>query len=238
MSRAEAPSAWGPRWSRWLGVGLAKGLWATEVRGKEHVPSDGPAIVAANHLGFIDGPVLHGTIPRGSHFLISDHMYKGVVKPLMGLAGQIKVEGSGRTALARGRDVLKRGGVLGVFPEGTRGKGSAEAVHGGAAWLALQSGAPIVPTAIIGTRHTGEGVNVWPRPRRRILVEFGEPVILRPPSELKGRAKQSWAAHAVADLLRKQIAAVLATTDLELPTDIPVRKPRNGGEGTEPKENS
>jgi 1-acyl-sn-glycerol-3-phosphate acyltransferase len=225
-------------WSRWLGVGLAKGLWATEVRGKEKVPSSGPVIVVANHLGFIDGPVMHGVIPRGSHFLISDHMYKGAVKPLMHLAGQIKVEGSGRAALAKGRAVLKRGGVVGVFPEGTRGTGAADSVHGGAAWLAIQTGAPIVPTALIGTRNTGEGVNVWPRPRRRILVEFGDAVVLEPPAELKGRAKQTWAEHAVAEALRKQVGAALTTTDLELPTDTPERKPRKGSAGIEPKENA
>lgn len=232
------PTKWGPYWSRGVGHALARGLWATEARGKKRVPKRGPVIVVANHIGFVDGPILHGVLPRGSHILISDHMYKGALKPFLRAAGQIKVEGSGRRALAHARAVLLRGGVIGVFPEGTRGKGSAESVHGGAAWLALQSGASVVPAALVGTRHTGESINVWPRPRRRILVEFGDPVILAPPPELRGRAKQAWAEHAVAELLRKQVNASLATTDLELPTDTPERKPRTGDKGTEPKENA
>lgn len=238
MSRAGAPSEWGPRWSRWVGRGLARGLWVTEVRGKRNVPKKGAAIVVANHLGFIDGPVLHGVIPRGSHFLISDHMFTGAFGPLLMGASQIKVEGAGRNALAKGLAVLRRGGVVGVFPEGTRGAGSADSVHGGAAWLALQSAAPIVPTALIGTRHTGESVNVWPRPRRRILVEFGEPVVLAAPPELKGRAKQSWAESEVAAALRRQLSVALATTDLELPTDTPERSRPTDGDGSAPKENA
>lgn len=238
MTRQDGPSVWGPRWSRWVGRGLARGLWATEVRGKSNVPKKSAAIVVANHLGFIDGPVIHGVIPRGSHFLITDHMFKGPIGKLMVWSSQIRVEGAGRTALSQGLAVLRRGGVVGVFPEGTRGAGSADSVHGGAAWLALQSGAPIVPTALIGTRHTGEDVNVWPRPRRRILVEFGEPIFLQAPPELKGRAKQSWAESEVAAALRRQLTAVLATTDLELPTDAPRRRRPSQGDGPAPKENA
>ncbi|WP_430866808.1 lysophospholipid acyltransferase family protein [Demequina aurantiaca] len=238
MSGTDAPSVWGPRWSRWVGRALARGLWATKVRGRRNVPKKGAAIVLANHLGFIDGPVIHGVIPRGSHFLISDHMFKGPVGSLLTGACQIKVEGAGRQALAQGLAVLRRGGVVGVFPEGTRGAGSADSVHGGAAWLALQSGAPIVPTALIGTRNTGESVNVWPRPRRRILVEFGEPIVLDAPPELKGRAKQSWAESEVAAALRRQVTATLATTDLELPTDKPKRSRPTSGGSSEPKENA
>jgi 1-acyl-sn-glycerol-3-phosphate acyltransferase len=239
MGASREPSVWGPRWSRWVGRVLAKGLWATEVRGKRNVPREGGAIVVANHLGFIDGPVIHGVIPRGSHFLISDHMFTGFFGTLLTWAAQIRVVGAGRTALAEGLAVLRRGGVVGVFPEGTRGKGSADSVHGGAAWLAIQSGAPIVPTALVGTRHTGESVSVWPSPRRRILVEFGKPVVLQAPPELKGRAKQAWAEHEVGRLLREQVNDALAHTDLELPTDVPERKSRNGSDGNESsKENA
>lgn len=237
MSAVASPSAWGPRWSRCLGAVLAKGLWATRVVGKHHVPKKGAVIVVANHLGFIDGPVLHGVVPRGSHFLISDHMFNGPFAVLLKGAAQIKVEGAGRSALAEGLAVLRRGGVIGLFPEGTRGMGAADSVHGGAAWLALQSGAAIVPTALVGTRRTGESVSVWPRPRRRILVEFGEPVVLDAPPGLRGRERQAWAEREVGEILRKQVTDTLTHTDLELPTDIPERKSRAGDGGTS-KENA
>lgn len=219
MSKNPGPSPWGPRWSRWVGRGLARILWATRVHGRTLVPRRGGAIVVANHVGFIDGPILHGVIPRPSHFLVGDHMFRGVLGVILRGAGQVEVQGGGRGALAAGLAVLRRGGVVGMFPEGTRGAGRAVAVHGGAAWLALQSGAPIVPTAIVGTRHTGEPVGVWPRPRRRIVIEFGEPIQVNPPAELKGRARQEWAAVAVSEALRGQVESTLAHTDLELPAD-------------------
>lgn len=219
MTQARVPSRWGPRWSRWVGRALAKGLWRTEVRGAERIPAEGPVIIVGNHVGLIDGPVLHGVIPRGSYFLIGSHMFRGALGVLLRGAQQIEVVDSGRDALAQGLAVLRRGDVVGVFPEGTRGAGRADAVHGGAAWLAIQSGAPIVPTALVGTRHTGEPTGVWPRPGRRILVEFGEPISLDLDESLRGRARQEAAQHQLADALRERIDATLATTDLTLPAD-------------------
>ena len=221
---AKLPTRWGPRWSRWVGRGLARGLWNTEVRGKKNVPKSGAAIIVVNHVGFIDGPVVHGVIPRLSFFLIRADMFKGPLKPLLTWAAQIPVEGDGRSALAKGLAVLKRGDIVGVFPEGTRGGGAAEQVHGGAAWLAVQSGAPIIPTALLGTRLPGESVNLWPKPRRRLLVTFGEPVLLDLPAELKGRARQAAASEQVAAALRAQLNATLETTNLVLPRDDPLRE--------------
>ena len=222
----KVPTHWGPRWSRWVGRGLARGLWNTEVRGKKNIPRKGAAIVVVNHVGFIDGPVVHGVIPRLNYFLIRADMFKGPLKPLLTWAAQIPVQGDGRTALAKGLAVLRRGDIVGVFPEGTRGGGTASQVHGGAAWLAVQSGAPIIPTALLGTRLPGESVNLWPKPRRHLLVSFGEPVHLNIPAEVKGKERQALALEQVATALRNQLSATLATTDLVLPLDDPLRERR------------
>lgn len=189
-----------------------------------HVPESGPVIVVANHLGLIDGPLVHGLLRRGSHFLVTRHMFRGILGRLLRAAGQIPVDGRGREALAGARLVLQRGDIVGVFPEGTRGQGTAETLHGGAAWLALHSDAPVVPVAVIGTRHTGEGVNVWPPPGRRILVEFGVPITLAPPHQLRGRARQQWAEARLSEVLRAHVQTVAHTTDIDLPTDVPVRR--------------
>ena len=220
----KAPTRWGPRWSRWVGRFLARVYWNTEVRGRANMPRNGAGIVVVNHVGFIDGPVVHGVIPRLSYFLIRADMFRGPLKPLLTWAAQIPVEGDGRAALAKGLAVLRRGDIVGVFPEGTRGGGTAEQVHGGAAWLAVQSGAPIIPTALLGTRLPGESVNLWPKPRRHLLVNFGEPVSLDIPAELKGRARQAAASEQVAAALRAQLTATLEATDLVLPRDDPLRE--------------
>lgn len=213
------PSPWGPRWSRWIGRFLARVYWRTEVRGRAHIPTEGPVLVVANHIGLPDGPVVHGVLPRPSHFLIKASMMNGPLGILLRPAAQIAVEGAGRSALTLALAVLARGGVVGVFPEGHRGGGHAERTYGGAAWLAVRSGATVVPTAVVGTRRAGESVNVWPRPGRRMLVAFGEPERFEPPAGLTGRARQEWAARHLDGLLTRHVKATLATTELTLPAD-------------------
>lgn len=214
-----APSVWGPRWSRWVGRLFARVMWRTEVRGRHHVPRTGAVLVIANHIGLPDGPIVHGVLPRPSHFLIKASMMEGPLGLALRPAGQISVEGSGRVALTQALAVLERGGVVGVFPEGHRGGGTADDTYGGAAWLAVRSRATVVPTAVVGTRRTGESVNLWPRPGRRMLVSFGEPVTIEAPEGLTGRRRQEWAAERVNEILRDHVAATLATTDLTMPRD-------------------
>ncbi len=218
-ARPSGPSPWGPRWSRWVGRGLARGYWNTEVRGAVNVPRSGPVVVIANHIGLADGPVMHGVIPRGSHFLIGDHMYVGPLGPLFTAAQQIKVVHGDRDSLVKALAVLRRGGVVGVFPEGTRGSGESVNVHGGAAWLALQGKAPVVPAVILGSRLTGEKVSVFPEFRRRMLVEFGEATTLELPAGVVGSARQEWARARLSELLTAQLRRTLESTDLDLPRD-------------------
>lgn len=216
---SKGPSVWGPRWSRWVGRFLSRVIWRTDVRGRENIPATGSVLVVANHIGLPDGPVVHGVLPRPSHFLIKAKMMDGPLGLLLKPAAQIRVEGAGRQALTSALAVLSRGGVVGVFPEGTRGSGRAEDTFGGAAWLAARSGATVVPTAVVGTRLPGEPKSIWPRPGRRIVVAFGEPRALIAPEGMSGRQRQEWAAQQVNEMLRDQVDRTLATTDLTLPTD-------------------
>lgn len=215
----KAPPRWGPQWSRWVGRFLARVYWNTDVRGRQHIPQSGPVLVLANHIGLIDGPVVHGVLPRPSHFLIKAAMMNGPLGLLLRPAGQISVSGSGRAALTQAMAVLQRGGVVGIFPEGHRGAGRADETYGGAAWLAVRSGATVVPTAVIGTRRTGESINHWPRPRRRMVVAFGEGHTLVTPEKLTGRARQEWAAREVDRLLQEHVRHTVAHTDIAMPDD-------------------
>jgi 1-acyl-sn-glycerol-3-phosphate acyltransferase len=215
------PSTFGPVWSRQVGRFLAHVWWSTRVVGADHVPPAGPVLLAANHTGVIDGPVLLGCAPRPTHILVKEEMFGGPVGAVLRAAGQIPVDRQGgRPALAAGLGVLRRGGAVGVFPEGNRGRGDASSARAGIAWLAVHGQAPVVPVAVLGTRRTGESVGHVPAPRRRLHVEFGEPVQVTW-RELSGRAAVAAAAEAIRVALADLVGAAAARTGLPLPTDDP-----------------
>jgi len=223
VTDAASPAPSGPVWARQVGRFLARVWWATRVEGVEHVPTEGPVLFAANHTGVIDGPLLIGTAPRPAHILVKEEMFRGPVGAVLRGAGQIPVDRTGgRPALASALGVLRRGGAVGVFPEGNRGRGDATSARAGVAWLAVQGHAPVVPVAILGTRRTGESVGHVPAPRRRLHVEFGTPVPVTW-EHLTGRAGVSAAAEAVREALATLVESAAARTGLPLPTDDPNR---------------
>ncbi|WP_317618865.1 lysophospholipid acyltransferase family protein [Cellulomonas palmilytica] len=223
MAGPDLPSPWGPRWSRWLGWFLAHVVWDTRVVGREHVPHEGPVLLAANHTSVIDGPLLAGAAPRGTHILVKEEMFSGPVGWVLRAAGQIPVDrDGGRRALSTALGVLKRGGVVGIFPEGSRGRGDASDSRAGITWLALNGKAPVVPVAVLGTRRTGEGVNHIPRPRRRIVIAFGVPVVVEKPVGVPGKQAMALANEQLRDALALHVAATVEATGLTLPTDSPL----------------
>lgn len=222
MTGVPVPGPAGPRWSRWVGAFLARAVWRTRVVGAHHVPRTGPVIVAANHLGVIDGPVLLGATPRGLHVLVKEEMFTGPLGLLLRTAGQIPVDrDGGRTGLAVALGVLRRGGVVGIFPEGNRGRGDAASGRAGVAWLAVNSGAVVVPAAVLGTRRTGESVSHVPGLRRRLVVEFGEPVVLTRAPGVSGREAVARGNETLRAALADHVRAVSARSGLALPVDGP-----------------
>nr|WP_210728151.1 lysophospholipid acyltransferase family protein [Cellulomonas septica] len=216
------PSPVGPAWSRWVGRFLARGVWAADVVGAHRVPRTGPVLLAANHTGVVDGPILIGVAPRPTHILVKEEMFHGPVGLLLTAAGQIPVDRQGgRAALTTALGVLRRGGVVGIFPEGNRGRGDATSARAGIAWLALNGQAPVVPVAILGTRRTGESVGHVPGFRRRLVVEFGDPVVVERAPGVSGRAALVDANEAVRVALSDLVTRASARSGLVLPTDGP-----------------
>ena len=209
-----------------LGKLFAHALWNTEVVGAHHVPADGPVLLAANHAGVADGPVLVGASPRPSHVLIKASMFKGPVGAVLRSAGQIPVEGDGRSSLATALGVLRRGGVVGVFPEGSRGRGDMADARAGVAWLAINGAARVVPVAVLGTRRTGEAVSRLPGFRRRLVVEFGEPLSLERAPGTSGRAAVAQANEAIRVAMAALVGAAAERAGLPLPADDPHREAR------------
>ncbi|MDC7122109.1 1-acyl-sn-glycerol-3-phosphate acyltransferase [Cellulomonas fimi] len=226
MTEQRLPSPAGPAWSRWVGRFLARGVWATDVVGADRVPRTGPVLLAANHTGVVDGPILIGVAPRPTHILVKEEMFHGPVGLVLRAAGQIPVDRQGgRTALTTALGVLRRGGAVGIFPEGNRGRGDATSARAGIAWLALNGQAPVVPVAILGTRRTGEGVGHVPGFRRRLVVEFGEPVVVARAPGVSGRAALVDANEAVRVALSDLVTRASVRSGLVLPTDGPDRDP-------------
>jgi 1-acyl-sn-glycerol-3-phosphate acyltransferase len=158
--------------------------WA---EGTENVPREGPAILASNHLSFADhffGPL---PLPRKVTFLAKAEYFTGrglkglVSKAFFSGVGQIPVDRAGgqasERALATGLRVLAEGRLLGIYPEGTRTPdGRLYRGKTGVARLALESGAPVIPTAMVGTFEFMPSGRLWPRLRIRPGVRFGKPL--------------------------------------------------------------
>lgn len=179
MSTTDAPpSERGAEVGRRIGVGLMYGLWKPRVLGAWRVPASGPVILAVNHAHNIDGPMVMGTAPRPAHFLIKKEAFIGPLDPFLLAIGQVKVDRSvaDRTAVTGALAVLAAGGVLGIFPEGSRGEGDFASLRAGLAYFAVRSGAPVVPVAVLGsTDRPGRLIPGLPALRSRVDVVFGEP---------------------------------------------------------------
>jgi 1-acyl-sn-glycerol-3-phosphate acyltransferase len=150
--------------------------WVVHQRGVHHVPATGPVILASNHIGWLDGPVLFLKAPRPAHALVKRELFTGRTGRLLRYAGQIPVDRA-RTdvgALRLAADALAAGQVIVTFPEGSRGDGELRQIKNGIGWLALVSGAPIVPVAIFGTREPGGATESRPPKGSRIDVVYGE----------------------------------------------------------------
>ncbi|MEU9230476.1 lysophospholipid acyltransferase family protein [Streptomyces massasporeus] len=174
----ELPSARGAEVGRRIGVGLMYGLWKPRVLGAWRVPASGPVIFAVNHSHNIDGPMVMGVAPRPTHFLIKKEAFIGPLDPFLLGIGQVKVDRdtTDRTAITQALGILADGGVLGIFPEGTRGEGDFASLRAGLAYFAVRSGAPIVPVAVLGSSDKpGRLIKELPPLRSRVDVVFGEP---------------------------------------------------------------
>lgn len=153
------------------------GLWKPRVLGAWRVPATGPVIYAVNHAHNIDGPMVMGVAPRPTHFLIKEAFVGPLGRFLTGI-GQLKVDrhSADRAAIGQALGVLADGGVLGIFPEGTRGEGDFASLRAGLAYFAVRSGAPIVPVAVLGsTDRPGRLIKALPPLRSRVDVVFGDP---------------------------------------------------------------
>ena len=156
-------------------------LTSVHVEGLEHLPVEGPVVLAVNHLSMMDVPLALTVLPRHATMMAAEYLKRSRLMDwfLAGLGEAIYVaRGTGDIdAVERAIDVLRCGRILALAPEGTRSRtGGLGRGQTGAAYLATQTGAPIVPLVAWGQERMGDS---WRRFRRApIAVRIGPPVHL------------------------------------------------------------
>lgn len=149
--------------------------------GRENVPSEGPVVLAANHLAFIDSLLVMYSLDRPVSFLgKAEYLDHPVARRLFPMTGMLPLDRTGRHArvtLRRVDEILAEGGVVGVHPEGTRSRdGQLNPGHAGVAQMALRANAPVVPVALVGTGEAQPIGRVLPSFRSPIEIRFGAPI--------------------------------------------------------------
>jgi 1-acyl-sn-glycerol-3-phosphate acyltransferase len=141
--------------SRWVGSWLFRPFFRISVHERSLIPADGAVVLVANHSAAVDGPILYGIVGRRCVFLVKHEAYRGIVGFLLRRIGHLPVRRGepARAPLLAAVHVLRAGGLVAVFPEGSRGDGNVLSAHHGAAWLARTSAATVLPVAVRGTRR-------------------------------------------------------------------------------------
>ncbi|MCV7194203.1 lysophospholipid acyltransferase family protein [Mycolicibacterium brumae] len=161
-------------------------LGRPKVEGLEHIPADGPAILASNHLAVADSFYLPLVVHRRITFLAKQEYFTGTglkgraIAWFYTVAGQVPIDRSdadaAQAALDTAERILGAGKLLGMYPEGTRSPdGRLYKGKTGLARLALESGVPVIPVAMIGTDTVNPpGSKMWKF--GRVTVRFGKPM--------------------------------------------------------------
>ncbi|HEX2196502.1 MAG TPA: lysophospholipid acyltransferase family protein, partial [Actinomycetota bacterium] len=164
---------------------LLKGLYRIRVEGLENVPKKGAAILAANHLSFLDSFFIPLVVKwrKVTYLAKADYFKSWKTSWFFKSCGQISCERGGgdksQQSLEIALDVLEDGNLLGIYPEGTRSPdGYLYRGRTGVARLALASGVPVIPVGLVGTEKVMPKSAKMPRlwGRVEVVVRFGEPL--------------------------------------------------------------
>lgn len=206
---------------------LFRVLFTYECEGEENVPAAGPAVVASNHPSYLDPLLLSLEVSRPIRFMAWDAFFK---VPLLGgllrAFGAFPVNtgrGQGRDAYARAKSLIEGGQVVGIFPEGRRSRTGwmEENLRAGAARLAWETGAPLVPASITGAFRAWPYHQMLPRPAR-IRVRFHEPI---DPSAARALPEAEALPLLLSELRRRVERSLLPGVKADLRTSVLYRLP-------------
>jgi 1-acyl-sn-glycerol-3-phosphate acyltransferase len=194
-----------------LGGPLMTLAYRPRYQGLEHVPTEGPVILASNHLSFIDSLF----IPLGLHRPViylgkAEYFDKARTAWFFRAANVIPIRRENGTqaeaALEAGLEVLAEGGMLGIYPEGTRSPdGRLYRGRTGVARLALAAGVPVVPVCVFGTREVMPPGQRSPNLHGRVRVVFGRPLTFE---RYEGRDRDRFILRAVTDEIMYEIMSL------------------------------
>ncbi|MDT4975042.1 MAG: 1-acyl-sn-glycerol-3-phosphate acyltransferase [Pseudonocardiales bacterium] len=193
-----------------LARGISAGLGRVHLEGLSSIPATGPVLLAVNHRSLLDGPLLFGAVRRPVSCLVKVEAFTPWAGPLLRSSGQIAVrrDGGDAPSVRLCLRTLRAGGIVGIFPEGTRGHGLVETAKPGVGYLALRSGATVIPVACSGTSEMAHR-HGWRRPSAVLL--FGEPIgLARWPD---GQVLKRTIAAAATEGIRVALAALVAVAD-------------------------
>ena len=200
----------------WLTRGVCRVYFRVRVEGLEHVPLQGPLILASNHVSYLDPPVIGSMVPRVVNFLARDSLFR--VPGLGWFFRQLNTvpvdRASGAPGLKAILDRLQAGGGIIVFPEGTRSPdGRPLPAKAGIGLTVLKSAAPVVPVRMDGAFEAWGRHRIFPRPRK-IVLRFGRPLTFaaeRNEAAVCSKPRLKALYQEVADEIMVQIAAIPGT---------------------------
>ncbi len=141
-------------------------VYRRRVYGREHIPEEGPLIICANHINWQDPPAIGSALPHRLriHFMAKKELFRNpIIAYFLRKAGAFSVdrESADYGAIRRAFQILNAGGVVGLFPEGTRSKtGALQKAQRGSALIAGRSGAPLLPVLVVGPYRPGRPLRI------------------------------------------------------------------------------
>lgn len=209
---------WGP---------LIDGLWRTTVHHADRLPA-GACLVAANHVGVFDGPLAVALTPDSQAMAKVELWRNPVLGRFMTAMGQVPIDRGlpDAGAMRRCIQVLEAGRRLVIFPEGHRGTGTFDHARRGLAYLALVTGVPVVPLALLGTSTGGVGLSSVPRPRLPLHLVYGEPVVVEPKAWPRTAREVGDLTERLREVCAQHVQQAQREVGLELPSaGAPRRRP-------------
>ena len=201
--------------SRVLAGPFLRLLWRPEITGVEHIPAEGGAILASNHLSIVDSIFLPFMVDRPVTFAAKSEYFTGtrpidrITSAYMRATNQLSVDRAqvraGQDMLEAALGLLREGALFGIYPEGTRSPdGRLYRGRTGIGWLALNSGLPVIPVAMSGTDRVLPPGHRIPR-MAKIRITVGKPLTFESYRDLPSAARQR---RAVTDEVMRSIQAL------------------------------